>query len=98
MDPKYRQLFRRAGSTAGDEPGSCAWSRRGTVGVDALSGAHSIRDVRSMGYARRRGQPPEDILDRLRKKTLGVEPGLMARSTGVDCWRSLTEIDERART
>ena len=73
-------------------------------GVDALfRAAHSIKGMSgSMGYDAvvAVSHALEDILDRLRKKTLGVDPGLMTLLyEGVDSLGALiTEIDETGAT
>ena len=75
-----------------------------TAGVDALfRAAHSIKGMSgSMGYDAvvAVSHALEDILDRLRKKTLGVDAGLMTLLyEGVDSLGALvTEIDEKGTT
>jgi len=75
-----------------------------TNGVDALfRAAHSIKGMSgSMGYDAvvAVSHALEDILDRLRKKTLGVDSGLMALLyEGVDSLGALVnEIDEKGAT
>ena len=75
-----------------------------TGGVDALfRAAHSIKGMSgSMGYDAvvAVSHALEDILDRLRKKTIGVDPGLMTLLyEGVDALGALVaEIDEKGAT
>jgi len=75
-----------------------------TGGVDALfRAAHSIKGMSgSMGYDAvvAVSHALEDVLDRLRKKTLAVDPGLMALLyEGVDSLGVLvTEVDEKGAT
>jgi len=104
---KYRQLFldkcREHLQVMNDE--LLRLEQEGeTGGVDVLfRAAHSIKGMSgSMGYDAvvAVSHALEDILDRLRKKTLGVDPGLMTLLyEGVDALGVLVaEIDEQGAT